>query len=174
MEVGGPTPLETDSYGTWVFTPAHSTFIGDDGTGNVSTCEVAQDTERRGRHSVVLLPTTGWFVAHWVLNADHVVSVDITTPPVRSGSHWSFEDLELDPFVLQDGTFDVEDEDEFAAACEAGLITNQERDAARHAVDVLREGLTAEASPLIKTGRRYLTDAAHRNLDPLVAATDAP
>ncbi|MGI8868836.1 MAG: Tn3 family transposase, partial [Mycobacteriales bacterium] len=34
------------------------------------------------------------------LDADHVVSVDITTPPVRSGSHWSFEDLELDPFVL--------------------------------------------------------------------------
>lgn len=123
-----------DSYGTWLFTPAHSTYVSDDGAGHIGTCEVAQDNQRRGRRSLVLLPATACFVADWVLNANHLVSVDISTPPTRSGAEWSFEDFELDPLVLQDGPFGVEDEDEFVAACGAGLITHREREASRSAV----------------------------------------
>lgn len=49
--------LGTDSYGTWVFTPAGSTFTSDDGAGGLRTCEVAQDADERGSHSLVLFPT---------------------------------------------------------------------------------------------------------------------
>lgn len=160
--------LDTDSFGTWVFTPAHSSFVGDDGAGNVGMVEVAQDADGRGRDSLVLLPADGWFVAYWVLEADYVVSVDISTPPKRSGSHWTFEDLELDPYVLRDGTFGVEDEDEFAEACEAGLISPQEQRAARQAVNMLRTQLTAENSPFVEMGRRRLTEATQLVLQPLI------
>ncbi len=165
--------LAADSYGTWVFTPARSTFTSDDGTGRLSRCEVAQDSHERGRPSLVLLPTTGWFVAHWVLNANRVVSVDISTPPTQSGTDWSFDDLELDPFVLQDGTFGVEDEEDFVSACDAGLISSYERVEARRAVEVLRQELTSEPSLVTQAGRRLLADAVHRDLPPL-AAPDYP
>lgn len=159
-----------DSYGTWLFTPAHSIFVSDDGAGHIGTCEVAQDNQLRGRHSLVLLPATGWFVAHWVLNDHHLVSFDISTPPTRSGAEWSFEDLELDPFVLQDGTFGVEDEDEFVAACRAGLITHREREESRSAVEFLRQELTGMSSPLMQAGRDPLVDAVQLDLAPLVTA----
>jgi len=53
--------------------------------------------------------------------------VDISTPPQRSGAGWIFEDLELDPYVPRDGACGMDDEDELAAACAAGLITDDER-----------------------------------------------
>jgi hypothetical protein len=82
--------LETDAHGTWVFTPAQSTYLGDDGMGGIVTCEVAQDSQGGGRHSLVLFPAAGCFVAYWVLDADHVVSVNISTPAQRSGSQCTF------------------------------------------------------------------------------------
>lgn len=157
-----------DSYGTWVYTPARSTYWSDDGTGRIGRCEVAQDLNLRGRHSLVLLPATGWFVAHWVLNAEHLVSVDISTPPTQSGSEWPFDDLELDPFVLRDGTFGVEDEDEFVTACRAGMITDQERDLACATVDLLRQELTPTTSPLNETACRRLADALQLDYPALV------
>lgn len=48
--------LDADEYGTWTYTPAGSIFTSDDGSGVVSTCEVARDADGRGRHSVLLLP----------------------------------------------------------------------------------------------------------------------
>lgn len=160
--------LGSDAYGTWVFTPAHSIFTSDDEVGNPGSCESAQDSQGRGRHAVVLLPTDAWYVAHWVLDAEHVVSVDISIPPTRNGLHWEFQDLELDPFLLQDGTFGVEDEDEFEDACTAGLITEDERAAAERAVDDLRIEFSSPDSTLVEAGRRRLADAVLLGIAPLI------
>lgn len=40
--------LDADEYGTWTYTPAGSIFTSDDGSGVVSTCEVARDADGRG------------------------------------------------------------------------------------------------------------------------------
>lgn len=161
--------LDIDEYGTWAYTPAHSTFLSDDEAGQRGRCEVAQDRQQRGRPCVVLLSTSSWFVAHWVPADDYVVTVDISTPPTRSDQTWRYEDLELDPYLLPDGTFGVEDTDEFDAACAEGLITSEERRAARSSVARLREELTAPDSPLLEAGCRRLADAVRLGLPPLLA-----
>ena len=158
--------IDTDAFGTWVFTPAHSIFSSQDGA-TTGSCEVARDSEGRGRHSLLLLPARGWFVAYWVLDADHVVSVDISTPPQSFGSWWRFEDLELDPFLTRDGAFGVEDEDEFETACDAELITSAERTAALDAVTWLEAQLTDPGSAFIEAGQRRLLDAIRLELPPL-------
>ncbi|OII05430.1 DUF402 domain-containing protein [Curtobacterium sp. MCBA15_008] len=154
--------VAVDERGTWVFTPAGSTHTGTDRSGLTSTCEVAQDDQGRGRHSIVLLPHAAWFVAHWVLDSEYVVHVDIATPPARSGAVWSFDDLELDPLLLQDGSFVVDDEDEFAAACADGRISGTEREAALLAVEALRIEFVSGA--LVTDGRDHLRASAARPL----------
>lgn len=162
--------LESDSFGTWLFTPARSNFIRSDGVGNTRMFEHWEDREGHGRPSLVLLPRDGWFVGHWTLSGDHLIDVDISTPPQRSGSDWIFEDLELDPYVLLDGTYGVEDEDEFAEAVGAGLITDDERETAERTVDVLRAELTHKNSRLLAAGQRRLAMAIDLGLDPLLAS----
>lgn len=157
----------TDEFGTWLFTPARSTFRSEDRQGAAGRCDVARDADGLGRDSLVLLPVGRWFVAHWVLDAECVVNVDISTPPARAGSEWAFEDLELDPFVRPDGTFGVDDEDEFTEACRAGLITGVERDASLRTVQDLRAELTVARSRLLETGLRRLDQAARLGLAPL-------
>lgn len=159
--------LGTDTYGSWVFTPAGSIFYSDDDHGHLGSCEVARDDRGRGRHSLLLLPRDQWFVACWALGAEYVVSIDIATPPRRTGPNWTFTDLELDPFLHQDGTFGVEDEDEFQTACKSGLITDAERAAAMHAVQDLRLTLTAPGQPFVKNGLQRLNLAIQLGMEPL-------
>jgi len=154
--------VAVDDRGTWVFTPAGSTHTGVDPGGLTSTSEVAQDDQGRGRHSVVLLPHAAWFVAHWVLGSEYVVHVDIATPARESRAEWVFDDLELDPLLRRDGSFIVDDEDEFAAACAAGLISDTEREAALLAVDSLRTEFQNGA--LVGEGLEYLDASVGRSL----------
>lgn len=151
-----------DERGTWVFTPAGSTHTGVDRDGLTSTLEVAQDVQGRGRHSIVLLPHAAWFVAHWVLGSEYVVHVDIATPPRKSRAEWVFDDLELDPLLQRDGSYVVDDEDEFAVACAAGLISDTEREAALLAVESLR--IEFHTGVLVAEGLEYLDASAGRTL----------
>lgn len=154
--------VAVDERGTWVFTPAGSTHTGVDSAGVTSTSEVAQDDQGRGRHSIVLLPHTAWFVAHWVLNSEYVVHVDIATPPGEAGAGWAFDDLELDPLLQRDGSFIVDDEDEFVDACAEGLISATEREAALLAVESLRTEF--ENGTLVAEGLDHLHTSALRTL----------
>ena len=61
---------------------------------------------------------------------------DISTPPRLHGSVWSYVDLELDVWVeALTGSVQIEDEDEFVAACADGTISRPEAEAARLAAD---------------------------------------
>lgn len=159
--------LGRDGCGWWVFTPAHSTYTGVHRDGHKETCEVAQGSGLVGRPSVVLLPAESWYVAHWVWGSDHVVDVDIATPPMRLGDTWIYDDLELDPYVDAEGTFGVEDEEEFETACARGLIGPLARRHALEAVRVLRTELTASPSPLQQAGIAHLTEGLELSLPPL-------
>lgn len=52
--------------------------------------------------------------------------MDVCLPPERTSDGWRFIDLELDPVRHEDGTVEVEDEDEFRTACEEGWISPEE------------------------------------------------
>jgi Uncharacterized conserved protein len=159
--------LGSDGYGCWVFTPAHSTYTGVHPDGHAETCEVAQDDQRVGRSCVVLLPSGGWYVAHWVWRSEHVVDIDIATPPTKFGDVWMYDDLELDPFVDAGGTFGVDDEDEFDIACERGRIGPVARLRALEEVRSLRRRLTVEPSPLLLAGVTRLAEGRALDLVPL-------
>ncbi|WP_158607721.1 DUF402 domain-containing protein [Flexivirga caeni] len=159
--------LGEDDYGTWVFTPEHSTYTGVHADGRTETCEVAQGTDLVGRDSVILLPVDGWYVGHWVHGIDYVIHVDIATPATRFEDTWSYDDLELDPYLTKDGEFGVEDGDEFDAACARGLIQPHERARALHEVEVLRRALTSHPAQLLQVGTARLDEGRKLGLPPL-------
>lgn len=80
--------------------------------------------------------------------------IDIATPPREADAGWVFDDLELDPLFLRDGSLVVDDEDEFADACAEGLISVEEREAALRAVEWLRS--EANHGPLMLEGLERL------------------
>lgn len=83
-----------------------------------------------------------------------------------------FEDLELDPYLRRDGTFGVEDEDEVAAACEAGLLTNEQQLAAERAVELMRPEVTRPTSELLAAGLDRIATAVALGLAPLPVDPD--
>lgn len=159
--------LDRDHYGWWVYTPAHSTCTGIHPDGRKEICEVAQDEQLVGHSCVVLLPADGWYVAHWVQGAKHRVDIDIATPPLRFGDLWVYDDLELDPYVDADGTFGVDDEDEFERACARGRIGRVARVRALDEVRSLQLLLAATPSPLLDAGTARLAEGQALNLPPL-------
>lgn len=159
--------VDEDRYGAWVFTPAHSMFVGYDGIRHTS-CEVAQDSTGAGRDSLVLLPRDRWFVAHFVDGDDLLVHVDISTPPHRVGTTWIYDDLELDPFLTVSGEFGIEDEGEFEQSWYAGLISADEREFATLTAAWLAESIGHPDAPLVALGRSRLEKARTLGLRPLV------
>jgi Protein of unknown function (DUF402) len=161
-----------DAYGDWLFTPAHSTYRGFDGNA-VDYCEVAQESPGGpGRDSVVLMARESWWIATWVCSGVLRCSADIATPPKLIDNAWWFEDLELDLFLTRDGIYGVEDEDEFAAACSAGLIDRAEKLAALRAAEHLRLAF-APSSPLVLAGEVWLRRGVELALTPLPPPEDS-
>ncbi len=70
-----------------------------------------------------LIPNATWWIAAWC--SGHI-SIDICTPPTFIDGERSYTDLELDPLAFSDGRVEIEGEDEFIVACEAGLISRDE------------------------------------------------
>lgn len=159
--------LEQDSLGCWVFTPAHSIYTGVHPDGHKEICEVAQDEQLVGRSCVVLLPAGGWYVAHWVWRAERAVDIDIATPPLRVGDVWMYDDLELDPYVDADGTFGVDDEDEFDRACASGVIGRVARAHAVEEVRTLQQKLADPSAELLHAGATHLADGRRLELPAL-------
>ncbi|MEV4266221.1 DUF402 domain-containing protein [Kribbella sp. NPDC049584] len=161
--------LETDAFGTWFYTPAHSLYRGNNG----ETCEVAQlGPGEPGEHSVHLAPHDGWWFAYF--RRSGLLHVDVSTPPALVGSEWTFEDLELDPFRRADGTIGTEDWDELAAAHAAGLITDAERKAAENAAHTLEHHFVAAVEPFGRVGWDRLAESIDLGLPPLTDFGDRP
>lgn len=163
--------LAEDEAGLWVYTPAGSAYLGHDGV-DFQTCEVAQDPQGNGRDSLVLLPGDQWFVAHFIRGGRLLAHVDVATPPVYVDGVWSYDDLELDPYLTADGDFGVEDEDEFLRACDRGLMTGDEREAAIRSVGVIFEQMGRRDAPLSVAGQNRLLEACALQLPPVHPVAD--
>ncbi len=159
--------FDRDGFGLRLFTPPGSLYRAEVG-GAIAECEVGQGTRPSGLAVLHLIPLSGWWMAQWTAEgAGAFVSMEVCTPPGLLGGEWRFVDLELDPYRGPDGRVVVDDEDEFAAACAAGLITPKEATAARAAAAEVEGWLTSSVEPLGQVGWEKLRDAAQRGLAPL-------
>jgi hypothetical protein len=159
--------LERDRFGLWLFTPQGSLFRANVG-GTITECEVGQGARPAGLAVLHLVPVTGWWMAQWTADADgSSISVEVCTPPALVSGEWQFVDLELDPYQGADGRIAIEDEDEFAAACEAGVISPVEAAAARVAADEIARWMEEGVEPFGQVGWMKLRDAVERGFTPL-------
>lgn len=102
------------------------------------------------------------------------VSIDISTPPRLVDRVWVYDDLELDPFVTQQGKAGCEDADEFAAACLAGLVSAEEERHALAAATQLDAALSGREPPFDATGDDRLAEAVVLGLAPLTDLSHLP
>jgi hypothetical protein len=169
----GAYELERDAFGLWLFTPPGSLFRAEvDGT--ITECEVGQGTRPAGLAMLHLIPLSGWWMASWTDEGKRsFISVEVCTPPALVGNEWQFVDLELDPYRGADGRVVIDDEDEFVAACEAGLISPGEAAAARVAAAEIAGWLDGGVEPFGKVGWEKLRDAVDLGLAPLTRLPDA-
>jgi hypothetical protein len=170
--------LGVDEHGLWLYTPKGSRYRGLDDAGRVAECEVAQGNRDAGSPIVHLIAPAAWWIAVWYDRDGNVpgrgdplpyITIDVCTPPVLTAGEWVYEDLELDPHRDEDGRVWIDDEDEFAHACDTGLISPAERIAARSAADELRGLLVETAEPFGTAGWDWLSYARDLGLRPLPA-----
>ena len=165
--------FERDSFGLWLFTPPRSIFRADV-DGSITECEVGQGTRPAGLAVLHLIPLSGWWMAQWTAEAEGAfISVEVCTPPAIVDGEWQFVDLELDPYRGSDGRVAVDDEDEFAAACEAGVISPDEAAAAHAAATEVAGWLDGGIEPFGQVGWKKLRDAVNLGLAPLRWLPDA-
>lgn len=159
--------FDANAVGTWLFSPKGSLYRGEK-SGVTGICEVGQGSRDEGLPVLHLIPAAGWWVASWAGEGTYPqVSVDICTPPSLVGHTWTYVDLELDVLSHQPGVVRIDDEDEFAAASQAGIITTGEATAARAATDEVARLLRCGAEPFGRQGPGMLAKAITADLLPL-------
>lgn len=164
--------FDRDVFGLWLYTPPGSLFRAEV-DGVTTECEVGQGARPSGLAVMHLIPLAGWWMAQWTAEGERAfISVEVCTPPANVGGEWQFVDLELDPYRGPDGHVAVEDEDEFAAACEAGLIASSEETAARAAATEVTGWLDKGVEPFGQVGWKKLRDAVDQGLVPLTYLPD--
>ena len=75
--------------------------------------------------------------------------------------------LELDPLAFPDGRVEIEDEDEFVAACDVGLISHDEAIKARAASTEVERCLRHRTEPFGRVGWDKLDEALSFSLPPI-------
>jgi hypothetical protein len=80
---------------------------------------------------------------------------------------WTYDDLELDPHLYFGESVRVEDEAEFVAACDLGIITADEELAARGATTEIEGLLRGRLEPFGYVGWNKLHEALSLGLAPL-------
>ena len=159
-----------DVHGRWMFSPKGTVYLGHPVGGDVVVWEVGRGPdELEGMPELWLLAREGCWAAVWYeYRGVRRIAVDVCTPPELVGGEWRFVDLELDPFWNEDGALGVADEDEFVAACEAGLISDAEAVAARATAGELLEWLRVGAEPFGSVGWRRFEASLGAGLAPIV------
>ncbi|HEY7263398.1 MAG TPA: DUF402 domain-containing protein [Trebonia sp.] len=157
-----------DRFGTWLFTPRGSLYRGEQ-AGVAAYCNVGSPVGP-GIAVMHLVPRTGWWIAtFWDLAEPRwSATVDICTPPRLADGVWTYTDLELDVLVDR-GTGEawIVDEDEFAVACDGGVIAPAEASAARQAADQITMFVRSGAEPFAGAGARRLDAAGQLGLAPV-------
>jgi protein associated with RNAse G/E len=159
--------VSEDSFGVWLYSPKGTIYRGR--TGSIITeCEVGQGHRAAGRPVLHLIPRAAWWMAAWCFDGDEpVIGADICTPPSLIEGEWRYVDLELDPHVFGDGRVEVLDEDEFRAACDAGVIVPTEAVEARKAAQELARHLRDRVEPFGAIGWGRFHDALALTLPPI-------
>jgi hypothetical protein len=161
--------VSEDSHGQWLYSPKgtiHQCRAGSE----IRACKVGGGPDGPGVHVMHLMPCAAWWAAAWHYGrrGDEVsISVDICTPPARIDDEWCYTDLKLDPYAFADGRVMVDDEDEFAAACETGLISRTEALEARAAATVVEGYLRDHTEPFGLVGWSKLHAAMSLSLPPV-------
>ena len=157
--------MSNDRHGLWLYSPRGTIYRGQVGS-NVSECEVGQGNREAGLPVMHLIPNAAWWMAEWCSD-EALISVDICTPPTLIDGEWSYTDLELDPLAFSDGRVEIHDEDEFVAACEAGLISRDEAIKARAAAAEVERYLRHRTEPFGRLGWDKLDEALRLSLPPI-------
>ena len=155
--------ISSDRYGLWLYSPKGTICRGQSGT-QVLENEVGRGNREEGLPVLHLIPKEAWWIAAWCSLHLHF---DICTPPTLIGGEWNYIDLELDPLVFPDGRVVIQDEDEFAAACETGLIPREEATGARTALEDVMRCLRSHTEPFGRVGWDKLKEAMSLPLAPI-------
>jgi hypothetical protein len=165
-----------DAHGRWFYTPPGSAYLGWDGLRTVEW-EVGRGNRDTCPPVLQLIPNAGWWTACWYGRDGYVpgqagdplpsIAVDVCTPPVFVEGEWTYTDLELDPLKNEEGVVWIDDEDEFAAACDARLIPPDEQREARRTADEIVSVLQTSEEPFGKAGWDHLDRAIGVGLAPL-------
>ena len=165
--------LAEDSFGSWLYSPMGCRYRGRSGE-TITECEVGQGDRAHGLPVLHLAPKIGWWFAAWHrLGGAAIIGIDVCTPPTRIDDEWRYTDLELDPHGFGDGRLELHDEDEFAAACEAGLISASEAAEASAAAAELLQGLREKREPFGRAGWDRLDSALALQLPPITVLREA-
>lgn len=107
---------EEDAAGVWLWYPTGSLWRAPHDAGTMPF------------DALLLVSTEVPAVTWWVDDpSDRRIEIDICLAPMATESGWSFIDLELDPLRHEHtGVIEIEDHDEFAAACQQGWISPDE------------------------------------------------
>jgi hypothetical protein len=163
--------VSRDRYGLWLYSPKGSIHRGQVGA-KIGECKVGSPVD--GVPVIQLIPHSHWWTATWCREANTRISVDICTPPILDDDEWTYTDLELDPLLWADGHVDVDDEDEFAASCEAGLISDGEAASARSTtVDIVKR-MQDGTEPFGLLGWERLDEALSLALPPITTLSQVP
>lgn len=165
--------VNEDRFGVWLFSPKGTIFRGQSGE-TIGECEVGQGSLPEGLPVIHLMPKSLWWAASWCWEHETQISVDICTPSVLSDGEWTYTDLELDPLMWADGRISVDDEDEFATACEAGLISDEEAKIAQSTTVEVVRCMQDGAEPFGHLGWERLGEALSLSLPPIKTLQHVP
>jgi hypothetical protein len=159
--VWGAYVLDADDEGTWLFTPATTPYRAEqDGVvlSQGQFGEVAAET-------VHYCPRGGWWFARW--DSRTVFYIDLACPTEEVAGELRFSDLYLDLYQVGEKALVLDDEDEFAEAWEAGVLTEEEREMALTTRQALLLAIDTKRKPFDGSAWAVLDQARAMQLPPL-------
>ncbi|WP_157683343.1 DUF402 domain-containing protein [Microlunatus soli] len=135
--------LAEDEYGTWLYAPA----------GTTNRDRAGRPVSRLAMDGVQLITRAAWWTAWWW--QDGGITVDIATPAERAANSADYVDLELDLWS-RGNDFGLVDQDEYDAARDAAMITDEQDHHARAAATVVCRMLAGHDEPFATLGTQWL------------------
>jgi len=145
------THITEDEFGVWLLLPRGSHWNAPHSSGTLRF------------DCVLLLKPEQYWIACWANDpSNRRLEIDVCLPPQREPNGWSYVDLELDPVRHENGFIEIQDRDEFDAACCDGWIAEDDARIANSVASTLETALHTREEPFGDEGWRRL-DAVTRN-----------
>lgn len=141
--------LGEDDWGDWMAVPV--------GTTRWKGTELVRPTRER---AVFCKPHDGWWHLHYnglATTSEYTHFVDICTPPVWVGENrYEMIDLDLDVAIRNDGTIEIQDEDEFEIHQVHYGYSAEMIDEARASTEFVTERLRRRDEPFFEVAESWL------------------